>query len=301
MLEDAGVALAQANVLEPAIRLLERAVALRRDVLRDPDWEIHSRRISLGEYAATAGRLREAEQIFASALERLRAGPNAAPINLGYVLEDLGCARRDLGKLDEAESLLREALSHYRSSQPSWLPYLASGHDSLGTLYLARGDLARAEAEHREALRLRDLYSTSDMNRVRSSYMLGLVLVRRGRTAEAAPMLQEALDRRTRLYGPLASDVAAVQDALAELHLADGELDRAEDALRHALAALDASLPPQNPARATALEHLAELRRRQGRGPDARAALSEALEIRAAVLGEDHPDSVRARAALEAL
>jgi tetratricopeptide (TPR) repeat protein len=115
------------------------------------------------------------------------------------------------------------------------------------------------------------------------------------------PLLQDALARRTAVYGPSSADVAPVQDALAELYLAVNELDDAEDAVTRSLAAFDASLPPDNPARATALAHLAELRRRQGRPSDARAALSQALSIRERVLGRDHPDAVHAREALSAL
>jgi serine/threonine-protein kinase len=301
LLEHVGTSLAGAGVFDAAIRFLERAVEIRRDVLHDPDWEISAARISLGEYDTVAGRLREAEGIFTAALARRRVDPRATPNPLGYLMENLGCARRDLGRFDEGEALIREALASYASFTPSWLPYLASAHDSLGTLYLAKGDLARAESEHREALRLRDAYLPTDMNRVRSSYMLGLVLVRRGRPAEAMPLLQDALARRTAVYGPSSADVAPVQDALAELYLAVNELDDAEDAVTRSLAAFDASLPPDNPARATALAHLAELRRRQGRPSDARAALSQALSIRERVLGRDHPDAVHAREALSAL
>jgi serine/threonine-protein kinase len=301
LLEHVGTSLAGAGVFDAAIRFLERAVEIRRDVLHDPDWEISAARISLGEYDTVAGRLREAEGIFTAALARRRVDPRATPNTLGYLMENLGCARRDLGRFDEGEALIREALASYASFTPSWLPYLASAHDSLGTLYLAKGDLARAESEHREALRLRDAYLPTDMNRVRSSYMLGLVLVRRGRPAEAMPLLQDALARRTAVYGPSSADVAPVQDALAELYLAVNELDDAEDAVTRSLAAFDASLPPDNPARATALAHLAELRRRQGRPSDARAALSQALSIRERVLGRDHPDAVHAREALSAL
>ncbi|HEX4826470.1 MAG TPA: serine/threonine-protein kinase [Candidatus Polarisedimenticolaceae bacterium] len=301
LLEHVGAALATASLYDPAIRCLTRAVEIRKDVLRDPDWEASARTISLGEYLVIAGRLREAEAIFASAAARARSRPDTRHDDLGYILENLGCVRRDLGKLDDAEALIREALALYGSSKPNWLPYVASAHDSLGTLYLIRGDLERAEAEQREALRLRNAYQPTDINHIRGVYMLGLVLVRRGRTAEAAPLLEEALESRTILFGDSSADVAPVQDALGEMYLADGKLERAEEALTKSLAAFDASLPPDNPARAAALVHLAELRRRQARTAEAKEAFEKALGIRERVLGDEHPDTVRTREALAGL
>jgi tetratricopeptide (TPR) repeat protein len=301
LLEKVGASLASAGIWDAAIRLLERAGEIRRDVVHDPNWDAIGARIFLGEYYVVAGRLRDADAVFERIVSRLRAGPAATPTELGYALENLGCTRRDLGRYAEAEFLLREALANYAAVKPNWQPYLASAHDSLGTLFLATGDLERAEAEHREAMRLRDAFSPWDMNRVRSSYMLGLVLVRRGKTAEAGPLLQSALGRRATNYGPDSAEVAVVQDALGELYLTEGRLDHADDALGRALKAFEASLPEDNPAHATALVHLGELRSRQGRAGEAREALLRATAIRERVLGADHDETIRAHASLAAL
>ena len=301
LLGNVGVSLAYAGYYDLAIRFLERSVEIRRDVMHDPKWETAGRRLTLGEYCAIAGRLREADDILTSIVAQVRKNPAALPNDLAYALEDLGCVRRDLGRLDEAQALLLEAKSAYESARPQWLPYLASIHDSLGGLAVARGDLAGAELEHREALRLRDAYTPYDLNHVRSAYALGLVLTRRGKLAEAEPLLSEALARRTAYAGMESADVAQVLDALGELYLAKGSLDRADDALARALAAYDASLPPDNPARALALMHLGELRRRQGRVAEARDAISRARTIRETVLGDAHPDTVRSAQALAAL
>jgi tetratricopeptide (TPR) repeat protein/tRNA A-37 threonylcarbamoyl transferase component Bud32 len=282
LLEKVGVAFAAAGTYDPAIRFLERAVQLRRDVLHDPQWEIDGHRGSLGEYDLTAGRIREADAIFASIAARLRSTSGGTPNNLAYALENLGCSRRELGRFDESETLLREALALYESAKPQWLPYVASAHDSLGTLHLAEGNLERAETEHREALRLRDAFAPWDMNRVRSDQMLGLVLVRRRRLAEAEPLLKDALSRRVAAFGPDNREVAQTEDALVELYLAQGRLDFADLAAARALHAFEASGGETHPDHATALTHLAELRRRQGRPDDARAALTRALAIRAA-------------------
>jgi tetratricopeptide (TPR) repeat protein len=236
LLEHVGVSLVLAGSYEAAIRFIERAIEIRRDVLHEPDWEFAGPRIALGEYYVIVGRLRDAEALFSSALARARGNASVSPVNLGYLLEDLGCVRRDLRRLAEGESLIREALALYEAAQPRWLPYVASAHDSLGTLDLARGDLA-----------------------------------------------------------------AAVLDALGELYLADGKLDRADDALRRSLSAYDASLPPNTPARATALVHLAELRRRQRRAAEARDALARAVAIRETALGPEHVETIRAAETLAGL
>ncbi len=301
LLEKVGVSFAAAGTYDAAVRFLERAVQIRRDVLHDPKWETSSSREVLGEYELKVGKIREADAMFESIASRVRVMPEATPNNLGYALENLGCSRRELGRFDEAERLLQEALAKYTSAKPGSLSFLASAHDSLGTLYLAEGDLSRAESEHREAMRLRDSYSPWDMYRVRSDYMLGLVLARRGKLAEAEPLLKNALARREAAYGPDNREVAETLDALVELHLGQGRLDLADETASRALHAYEASGGANHPDYATVLTHLAEVRRRQGRLDEARGALKRAIGIRAAVLGEDHVATRLARAALAAI
>jgi eukaryotic-like serine/threonine-protein kinase len=215
LLSSAGLAVFDAGSREAGIRLLERAVAISRE--SDPNWQASGTAQSLGEMYVQAGRPADALPLFQGILDRLHSWPQpVTPRAIGYSEENLGTALRDLGRLDEAELHLREALRAYESEKFPNPEYLASAHDSLGNLALAKNDLAAAEHEHRAAFSLREQTELPDSPKtLRSAHFVGLVLAREGRRAEAEPILRHVLAKREAILGPDHPDTVATRETLA--------------------------------------------------------------------------------------
>ncbi len=192
----------------------------------------------------------------ASLLQQLGRPADAVPYltqHLGMVPGDqqsliqLGKCYTDLGRLDEAERSLREAL--------------AAGDDAVGYynlgLVLERGDrLQEAEASYRRAVSLGPGLASARNN-------LGLLLARSERLSEAESHLRESI--RLDPGSP---------DAYSNLSVVLLQLGKIQDAEQLLRTAIDV-----DPAHADAHANLGVIRARVGDLESARAHLAEALRI----------------------
>ena len=201
----------------------------------------------------------------------------------------------------EAESYLRRAVELH-----SRLPDADPGErlralDALGAVYVARGDLARAEPILREALGRADAMLGDDHEGL-GPYLnqLALVLFKRKRFAEAEPVLARLVAIKRRL-GDEHPEVASVVANLALVHEALQRYDSAETLWRCALVIRQKSLPDDSPAVTMAREHLADMCATNGRPEEAIALRERALVARATTLPGDHPQVAAAKAKLTAL
>lgn len=97
-----------------------------------------------------------------------------------------------LGRAEEAESIAREAVAIAEAVLGAEHPDTANAHHSLGLLLRRRGELQEAEAELRIAYELYRAHP-EDARAAASAYVLGDLLLARGRPAEALAPLEEAL------------------------------------------------------------------------------------------------------------
>lgn len=140
-----GVIAFQTGNLEPALALIQRAVALR------PDGAIY--RSNLGQVLERLGRIEDAARAYEAAIE---LDPNYAEAfnNLGHVLE-----RQD--RLAEAETNYLKAIALN--------PEYAEPHTNLGNVLKDRGELDEAIAAYRRAIALRP-----DLSLLHSNLLLTL-------------------------------------------------------------------------------------------------------------------------------
>ncbi len=266
LLRTAGLAVFESGLFEAGIRFVERALEIEKET--SPLWSTRGTAMVLGEMYQRAGRPTEAEELFRKIVDDLRSWPEPLPPRtIGYSLENLGCALRDLGRLAEAQGLLEEALRLYAGEPVPSPVLLGSVHDSLGNLFLERGDLVRAEEELRLSLRIRDGDSAANHPQfLQSLHDLGRTLLRRGKLDEAEPMLRRALAGREAKLGSTHPDTAATLAALAELETARGHLVAARENLDRVARIYDQRLPKSHP-RALAVREAIE-RLDSGAAPD---------------------------------
>lgn len=184
----------------------------------------------------------------AEAVEVLVRGRTAAPRDAGMAL-NLGRALGGLGRLDEAEAALRDAVALQRDG--------IEARFELATLLHRRGQLEDAEHLFLAVLRAAPALTHAML-------ALGAVLVDQGRAGEAETVLRRALTQST--------------DAglRAQIQLQLGTALRRQRKDVEALAAIDAAraLAPHQPL---ALLHRAEALENLGRGDEALAALRSLL------------------------
>ncbi len=198
-----------------------------------------------------------------------------ALVNLGYVYHRLSLPARALRSLDRARVLL--ARCPHEGLRASELTHR-------GQVLIAHGDFAAAETAllHARAIRLR----TGDHGRLPAILIdLGRLRRHRGQLNEAASSYEQALAIAEEFELPAAH---TARGNLAELLLYQGEIRSAERLFRAALS------DPRRETRGLCFCNLATLYRREGRFPEAIAALAESERLLSGL------PALRAHAVIEA-
>jgi eukaryotic-like serine/threonine-protein kinase len=218
-----------------------------------------------------------------AAIQRAGSHPDhEADLNLkvGVVLDRAGRLTEALERQERAVAVMR---THHGTEHPR----LQASIGNLGVAHARLGRYDEAEPLMREALAL----SRSALGRehpavAKNAQNLGNLVLARGDLDEAAELFGEALSIHQKALGrghPLAVDVMI---QLGRVHRDRGEYEAAQAVMEEALALSEAS---DNPVRVErALANLGFLLMRAGRPADAEVRFLEALEISAAVQGEDH-------------
>ena len=224
-------------------------------------------RDDLGNYAGAAELYRRA-----LAIERRRYGaPHPLTVaNYALLLSDLG----DYGA---AEALLRPQVATERRDGDDEKA-LAAGLQYLGTIDLAQGEPAAAQAELEQALAIRRrLFGDDHPDTARSLAALGVAQRERGELAAAEASLSRSLAVRRKTLGDDHPEVADGLREQAALFAREGRLGEAEADYRAALAIQRRSLSPHHPLTALTLAGLGTLLAGEGKCAQARPLLERGL------------------------
>ena len=292
--------------LAAALAVLALAAFWTRESLERRQLEHETRRVTvlsedLGQYLidlfieADAARTGERSEALERMLDRGRALLDAGafvdePLLRASLLGAVGQVERRLGRLKDAEELLRESLELRRR-------HLRPDHELIGVgcnnLALALRELGR----YPEALDLlRETRSILVRSRPPEHPEIATLLnnlagleKELGRFDEAIAHYREALEMKRRLedeYGP--AEIANAVKNLGVGLLDAGRLDEAEEALRDALARASRLDAPDPLLRAGVEHYLGRLLRERGDAAGARALLESALATRRELRGDVH-------------
>ena len=202
----------------------------------------------------------------------------------------LGEVYRELGRYDQAQSLLEEGLSRRRSLPGERHAETAKILHSLAILAYRRQDYGSADSLLHQALALRRETLGEHHPKVAENMNdLAVVLRKQGRLDEAESLYRKALAIRRDVLGENHPDVASTLNNLAVLMVSRGNHEDAEPLYRDVLAQRKKVLGPQHPRVANTLNNLAVSLREQGRLEEAEPLYREALAIRREVQGAKHP------------
>lgn len=212
------------------------------------------------------------------------------------LLDAMARAHLGLGDFDRADSLAALALDREREVSGEGHAGYADRLYTLARTRRALGQLVEAEALMREALALHrrtlgDLHDRTTVVMIDLAYLLH---ERRGHD-EAEALAREALDARIAMHGPVSRQAADALDALASMLWTSGkDLPRAEQLYREAARVSEQIGGPHDLQLAESLLNLAGMLPVVGKAAEAEAVAWRAIEIRRAVYGDDHPETIHA-------
>ena len=291
-----GIVYRSLGLYQPATRLLERTVELRREHLPQDHADTAVGMAELAILYRQLGRYGDAETLYRRALPILEASEEPdAP--LAEITNNLAELYRSQGRLAEAETLYKRSLELFEQ-QGAGDGTIAGVLNNLALLYRTAERPADAEPLYRRALPLLEQTLGDDHPHVAvAANNLALVYRDQQKYTEAEPLYRRALAILERVVGPEHPQVAVALHNLADLHADRGELDDAEPLYRRSQAILEAALGPEHPNVATSLDSQADLFAARGDLERAEALFQRVLSLREAALGAEHPQVAHTQAA----
>lgn len=277
------------GLMDEAVALHERSVALRRQVYGDSAAEVAD---GLGLLATALSQNRDfqlevpvREEIVA--IRRRTAGPSAA--STANALRQLGVANRELGRLDLAEQQLREALAiRERSGSADENDEVT---DMLALAYVLRGmdRLDEAEALYEEAIpRYRELHGPMDTDLANYYNNLGYLHLVREDYAGAEPLYRQALEVSSAAFGRGHPNSTLLANNLAGVMHYIGDHEEEQAVLKRTVDAALEQWPDGHWRVANAWSSYGVSLLRDGRVTDSQAPLEAAVQEYLRTLGVDH-------------
>lgn len=250
----------------------DRAYALNRQAVE---------RLSDGQIDAALETARAAVAAAAGDLGPGHPGYAAALLNLGNIL-------KELGRYDEAEQAMREALHVAETSWGIGPLDLGKILNTLGALYAAQARYPEAEALYLQALAQEERIGRPDVAVATWLNNLATAYARKGRADEAWPLYERSMT----ILADRGADEAIAEtfSAMAALKAEAGEVADAERLLTWSLGIRTDLHGRDNPATALAIHNLGVLYRSTGRLDEAAGLLEDAYRIRRGLFPADHPE-----------
>jgi tetratricopeptide (TPR) repeat protein len=174
-------------------------------------------------------RFEDATQLYAAALDERRAAGTAHTRDGLQLVSGLADAHMYVGKLDEAESLLREALGARREQFGDDHPDTIISMNSLAWLVSNRGKPAEAEPLFRGvANAAKKVFGSRHPSVAIFLENLAVFLRSNGRVGECEPYYVEALQIRREVHGDRAAETIFTMHDVANVRRDLGKFDEAE-------------------------------------------------------------------------
>lgn len=206
------------------------------------------------------------------------------------LLGTLGTIYVDWGLAEDAERVWTRAERLLRRRYPQRHPDLAKAINNVASWHFRREEYAEAARLYREALAMKQRFPfDKDVDLAKSMSNLATAQMELGDDDEVETLYRGALAIRRNQAEPSWDDIAQSLRNLGFFHHQRGDLGQAEALMREALEACQRAHPTQEHTRcATILNGLALVLHDQKRSTEALPLYQRALEIRSALLGDDH-------------
>ncbi len=287
-----GRALWAGGDLRRARAQLERALAIREQLLGPNDHRTVAALSALGSLLQAQGDLAGAQSTLERALELAQATLGANHVDTAVVLTNLAWTLRFQGDLAGARAHLERALAVSERILGPDHPETVGRLDGLGVLLREQSDLATARAYAERAMdALERTLGPEHPRTLVAINNVGLLLREQGDLPGARTCLEHALTVSERTLGPEHPDTATALDNMGTLYQAEGNLSAARQHIERALAIRERSLGADSPATGMSYNNLGMLLRELDDLEGARTYLEQALIVSQRVLGPYDPQT----------
>src|SRR5579864_538654 len=216
---------------------------------------------------------------------------NSEPAVQAELYQTLGGIYQKLGRLDQADSLLRSALDERRSLFGADSREVADSLVALGLLRADQAKLNEAERLVRDGLTMTQRHVPPNHPAVaKATAALGKVLEDRGAYAQAVPVLEEAVKLQSTPGAPT-PELAATLSELANTHFYLGHYETSDALNRRVLEMQRQLYGERHPRVADTLINLGEDQFQWGHYDQAEKFERQALDINRSWYGNDHPET----------
>jgi len=224
--------------LAEARRTLEEALVRARELYGVGHPETLRVQRELASVLRDRQEFRDAEPLLRDILAAVDTTGDLSPFAL-ETMSDLGYARYQLGRFDDAVAVLRPTLDHQRALFGELHVSTLATMRALGSAERDRGRLDEAEELYRQALRIaRTLYGEEHAETESAMFVLALCLARKVDLDAAGELMRQALPLAMRLYGPDHPHVMARRMGVASILLDRDDRVGAERELQIILAGI---------------------------------------------------------------
>ena len=320
----------QEGNLEEALKSLREAVTLAETAFGSGGLETISSMLLLAQIHAELDQLEEADQVYQVALETSVAAHGDAGVETLSVLDNygeflnsidpemaepvfqealrltnednpqrparmkaLGMNLQELGRIDEAEKMLSQALQAYKIILGNKDTDTLSVMVKLAQLYDSQGKLASAQELFETALpSMLEVLDKNNFLILESNENLAEIYRQQGKFPQAEKLFVQSMEGAIAVYGEEDPFVVQVKSHLAQLYEDTGELKKALS-LHQQVYEIDLILVGENhPNTAGDLNNIASVHRRLGDYQKAEKLFRKSLKVMIAALGEESPQSV---------
>jgi tetratricopeptide (TPR) repeat protein len=240
-----AVAIADGGDLNTAIPLMQRAVAMQRELRgNEPHPDLAEVLSDMGALYYLRGDSEEAETFYREALAMNRRVLGEKHVEIASGLENVATTLWDKEDLAGAETLYRQSLAMRGELQGEKHPDYGQTLFNLAALQYDRGNVSEALASMREVLSIyRKVYPADHPETALTLNVIGFYLTMAGQFTEANQYLEQGLAMRRRLFDARHPDVASSLMMLAILKVAEGGYPQALEMAQNAKGIYTAALP----------------------------------------------------------
>lgn len=272
-----------------AIPMLERALAVRRELHGERHAEVVQSRERLGEALLEKRSLADADTQLQQALRTSLELFGEQHLQSASILHSLGRLRQMQERFAESRSLFDRSLAFLNSDPDRYFDELTITLNDYAILLNYVGDVAAAQHMFERALQLNQArYGADHPETTTAMHNLAVALEQQGKLEEARPFFIESLATHRKVFGTDSAAYIAALSSYGRFLRRTHELDEAERVLREAVALRSSNSGPGHYMVGYSMVNLATVLLDQGKAAAAERETLAALKIYDKTLPRSH-------------